>query len=94
MTVSALSDEELKTALEAHPSWVVVDGKLTHTRKLTTFHDAIDFVRGVARVAEELNHHPDIDIRWRDVKLAVCTHDAGNSITKFDLRLAERVDAL
>jgi 4a-hydroxytetrahydrobiopterin dehydratase len=94
MTVSPLTDDELSAALEQHPAWSVVDGKLTHTRKLTTFHEAINFVRAVARVAEELNHHPDIDIRWRDVKLAVCTHDAHNAITKFDLRLAERVDAL
>lgn len=94
MTVSPLTELELKEALEEHPLWAVVDGKLTTTRKLTTFREAINFVRAVARVAEELNHHPDIDIRWRDVKLAVCTHDAANQITKFDLRLAERIDAL
>jgi 4a-hydroxytetrahydrobiopterin dehydratase len=94
MTVSPLTDVELKEALEAHPLWSVIDGKLTTTRKLTTFRDAINFVRAVARVAEELNHHPDIDIRWRDVTLTCCTHDAANQITKFDLKLAEHVDAL
>ena len=94
MSLSPLTEDELKEALEGHPSWAIVDGKLTTTRKLPTFHDAINFVRQVGLVAEDLNHHPDIDIRWRDVKLAVCTHDAGNQITKFDIRLAERVDQL
>ena len=94
MTLSPLTEVELKEALEAHPKWSVVDNRLTTTRKLLTFHDAINFVRAVARIAEELNHHPDIDIRWRDVTLTCCTHDAGNQITKFDLKLAERVDAI
>jgi len=45
MPLSPLTEDELKEALEGHPLWAVVDGKLTTTRKLPSFHDAINFVR-------------------------------------------------
>jgi 4a-hydroxytetrahydrobiopterin dehydratase len=92
--VKGLEEEELAIALAELPGWAVVDGKLTTHRTLPTFLDAIAFVQQVAAVAEGLNHHPDIDIRWRTVTLAVCTHDAGDQITRFDVRLAEAIEAL
>jgi 4a-hydroxytetrahydrobiopterin dehydratase len=92
--ITPLTEEEIEAALADLPEWTVENGRLATTRKLVTFVDAIEFVREIAVVAEELNHHPDIDIRWRTVHVAVCTHDAGNHITKFDVRLAKRVDAL
>jgi 4a-hydroxytetrahydrobiopterin dehydratase len=92
--LTPLTDDELAAALAELPEWSVVDGRLTTTRKLTTFLDALAFVQQVGLIAEELNHHPDIDIRWRLVTVTVCTHDAGNAITKFDVRLARRVDAI
>lgn len=50
-------------------------------------------MQAVGRLAEEADHHPDIDIRWRTVRLALVTHDAGG-ITELDLALARAVDAL
>jgi 4a-hydroxytetrahydrobiopterin dehydratase len=44
-------------------------------------------------VAEELDHHPDLDVRYRTLRVAVVTHSAGG-VTKLDLQLARRVDAL
>ena len=58
-----------------------------------SFPGALDFVVAVGRLAEEADHHPDIDIRWRTVRLALVTHDAGG-ITELDLALARAVDAL
>jgi 4a-hydroxytetrahydrobiopterin dehydratase len=75
-------------------SWQEVDGKLTRSFTFGAFLDGIAFVQQVALVAEELDHHPDIDVRWRTVTLAVNTHDAGNAITAKDYELAARVDAL
>ena len=75
-------------------SWTVTDGKLTRSFELASFPDAIAFVGKVAEIAEEQDHHPDIDIRWRTVTLAVNTHDQGGAITDKDHRLAEAVDAL
>ena len=75
-------------------SWEVQDGKLTRTFELESFPAAIAFVRKVADLAEEQDHHPDIDIRWRTVTLAVNTHDQGGAITDKDHRLAAAVDAI
>ena len=75
-------------------SWEVRDGKLTRSFELASFPEAIAFVGKVAELAEEQDHHPDIDIRWRTVTLAVNTHDQGGAITDKDHRLAAAVDAL
>ena len=75
-------------------TWQEHDGKLTRTFELATFPDAVEFVRKVADIAEAQNHHPDIDIRWRTVTLAVNTHDQGGAITDKDHALAAAVDAL
>jgi 4a-hydroxytetrahydrobiopterin dehydratase len=70
------------------------DGKTIEKRvKLATFRDAIAFVGQVADIAEEMDHHPDIDIRWRTVILRVSTHSAGG-LTQMDTEFARRVDAL
>ena len=61
--------------------------------KLATFRDAIAFVGRVADVAEEMDHHPDIDIRRRTVVLRVSTHSA-SGLTQMDLDFGRRVDDL
>jgi 4a-hydroxytetrahydrobiopterin dehydratase len=63
------------------------------TVEAVSFPDAIELVRQVAEVAEEMDHHPDMDIRWRRVTFTLTTHDAG-SVTELDLRLARRIDEL
>ena len=75
-------------------SWEVKDGKLTKAFTFGAFLDGIAFVQQVAQAAEELDHHPDIDVRWTTVTLAVNTHDQGGAITAKDHELAARVDAL
>ncbi len=55
------------------------------------FADAIVFVVRVGFLAEAVDHHPDIDIRWRTVRLALSTHDAGG-LTTLDFDLAARID--
>lgn len=94
MSRAPLSHEEIQRALTDLPGWEVEHGRLTTTRELASFPDAIAFVGQVAEIAEDLDHHPDIDIRWRTVRLAVCTHDQGNQITHRDVDLARAVDAL
>jgi 4a-hydroxytetrahydrobiopterin dehydratase len=54
---------------------------------------AIDLVQKVAIAAEEMDHHPDIDIRWRTVSFVLSTHSAG-AITDLDYELAAKIDAL
>jgi 4a-hydroxytetrahydrobiopterin dehydratase len=94
MRDAPLTESELTSALTEIPDWNVEAGKLATHRELPTFLAAIGFVQQVAVIAEALDHHPDIDIRWRTVTLAVTTHDAGNAITARDVELARRVDAI
>jgi 4a-hydroxytetrahydrobiopterin dehydratase len=61
------------------------------TRK--DFRDALAFVNQVGELAEEANHHPDIDIRWNTVVLHLSTHSAGG-VTDKDHALAARIDGL
>lgn len=57
------------------------------------FARAMGFVQSVALLAEKMNHHPDIDIRWNKVTLALSTHSAGG-LTKKDFALAEQINML
>jgi 4a-hydroxytetrahydrobiopterin dehydratase len=75
------------------PAWELVDGTLVKRVACPSFPAALDFVVAVGRLAEEADHHPDIDIRWRTVTLVLVTHDAGG-LTELDLSLARAVDAL
>lgn len=93
MRRDVLSAAELAAVLPGIPRWRVADGRLRRTVTCPTFRDAIELVRRVADIAEELDHHPDIDIRWRTVHLALWTHDRGG-ITEFDVEEARRIDRL
>lgn len=94
MSRTPLTAEQIHGALTDLPGWEMEHGQLTTTRTLPSFLEAIAFVGHVANVAENLDHHPDIDIRWRTVRLAVCTHDQGNQVTGRDVDLARAIDAL
>ncbi len=85
-----LTAPELTTALERLPHWTIAAGKLTREWTFATFTDAIRFVNQVAELAELLDHHPDIDIRYKHVQLSLISYDA-DGLTRRDLRFAERI---
>ncbi len=88
-----LPDAVIDDWVATHPGWERVGGDtLRRSVEAESFLDGIDLVRRVADVAEERDHHPDIDIRWRTVTFALSTHSAGG-ITTADLHLAEAIDA-
>ncbi len=74
------------------PAWTLVGGRLCRTVECATFRDALTLVAEVGELAEAADHHPDIDLRYRRVTLALLTHDAGG-ITTLDLALARDIDA-
>ena len=83
-------DSEL---VEQSLHWTRDGDVLVTTVKLHDFAAALAFVNAVGSAAEAANHHPDIDIRWNTVRLALTTHDSGG-ITLLDLALARVVDRL
>lgn len=86
----ALSPAEITTRLSSLPAWQVKNGELTRTFEFKDFRAALGFVNRVGELAEEAGHHPDIDIRYNKVRLALVTHDEGG-ITAKDFDLAARV---
>lgn len=80
-------------ALRPLPAWSGDAGAITRTAELPSFPAAITVVDQVAAVAEQLNHHPDIDIRWRTLTFRCSTHSAGG-VTDMDVTLAKRIDAI
>jgi len=89
-----LDDTELAAALADLPDWTGDSSALARNAALPTFPAAIAVVDKVAVVAEELNHHPDIDIRWRTLSFRLSSHDSGNRVTKRDVELAHRIEAI
>jgi len=73
--------------------WTREGDVLVTTATLHDFAAALAFVNAVGAAAEAANHHPDIDIRWNTVRLALTTHDSGG-ITLLDLALAGAVDRM
>lgn len=73
--------------------WSIDGETLRRTFVFGDFTEAMGFVTRVAIQAEKANHHPDIDIRWNEVTLALTTHDAGG-LTDKDVALAEKIDRL
>lgn len=86
-----LSDIEIQRELGALPGWSRRGNALTKTFECPDFLAAIAFVNRVADVAEPMNHHPDIDIRYTRVTCHLSTHSAGG-ITRMDVQLAKAID--
>jgi 4a-hydroxytetrahydrobiopterin dehydratase len=88
-----LSPDAVAAALADLPAWSGDEGGIERTAQLGSFRTAVDTIVAIADVAEEMDHHPDIDLRWRTLRIAVVTHSAGG-VTELDLELARRVDVL
>jgi 4a-hydroxytetrahydrobiopterin dehydratase len=89
----ALHTKQIKLHLQAVPNWSKRAQTISRTFKFEGFLKGIDFVNQVARKAQKMNHHPDIDIRFDKVKLTLTTHDEGG-ITEKDFTLAKQCDGV
>jgi len=88
-----LSDDEIRSGLAGLAGWARSDDEIQKTYELASFPDAIAFVTRVGFLAEKANHHPDLDIRWRKVRVVLSTHDEGG-ITGRDLALAGEIESV
>ena len=88
-----MSEAEVDRALTGLDGWRRTDTGLRRTIESETFPAAIALVQRVAQVAEHLDHHPDIDIRWRRVTFTCVTHSA-DGITELDVDLAREISEL
>ncbi len=84
------SEQERAEFMASYPDWDLHGETLSRTFTLADFGEAMGFVTRVALAAEQADHHPDIDIRWNRVTLALTTHSAG-ALTSKDTDLAARI---
>jgi 4a-hydroxytetrahydrobiopterin dehydratase len=89
--MAALTTKQVSLHLKTVPNWSKRARAILRTFKFEGFLKGIDFVNRIARKAQKLNHHPDIDIRFDKVTLKLTTHDEGG-ITEKDFSLARQCD--
>jgi len=85
--------EEAQRRVASLPEWRIESGELTRIFIFSDFAAALGFVNRVGAAAEAAGHHPDIDIRYNKVRLALISHDAGG-LTEKDFDLAGKADSL
>jgi 4a-hydroxytetrahydrobiopterin dehydratase len=88
-----LSEAQVVLALTSLPEWTRTGDVIARTFAFKDFLAAMEFTNAVASLAEQAQHHPDIDVRWNKVTLALTTHSAGG-LTEKDFALARQCDAL
>jgi len=88
-----LSDAEVTSQQRSLDSWDVQGGELVRTFSFPDFRGSLAFVNQVGELAEAAGHHPDIDIRYNRVRLALVTHDAGG-LTANDFTMARNINGL
>ncbi len=86
-----LNDESIDGWLKGRKGWRRSEKSLIKSFDFPSFRDAIVFVNRVAGIADDMDHHPDIDVRYSTVLISLMTHSAGG-LTDKDLKLAEKVD--
>jgi 4a-hydroxytetrahydrobiopterin dehydratase len=94
MDRAVLTTDEIVDRLRTlDPGWSGTSAELSRTVEFPSFRTAIDFLDLMAPIAERMDHHPDVALSWRTVRLTLTTHSSGG-VTRADLALAAELDAV
>ena len=88
-----LNTDDIKDWMKKLPEWDLEKNHIERTFEFDDFSQAMEFVNGVAEIAEEDEHHPEIDIRYNKVRPKLSTHSEGG-LTDLDFQVAEKIDTL
>ena len=91
--MSVLTPEMVQQGLRSLPLWKLEGKEIVRHYQFPDFVAAMLFVNQVAAKAENAGHHPDIDIRYNKVRLALISHDQGG-LTQRDMKMARALDSL
>jgi 4a-hydroxytetrahydrobiopterin dehydratase len=91
--MARLSDEEVEERLDAVEGWEREGAAIVKEFDNGDFKGSVEFVNRLTPEAEEMNHHPDLEISWKTVTVTITTHSEGG-LTEGDFELARRIDAL
>jgi 4a-hydroxytetrahydrobiopterin dehydratase len=89
--MAVLTDSQVQQEIGKLPGWQIKDKAIQRTFEFPDFKAAMNFVNKVAEAAEQANHHPDIDIRYNKVTMALISHDSGG-VTERDVRMAGKIN--
>jgi len=89
--MALLSDADVQSALAGLPGWAREGDEIVKSYERASFPDAVAFVVRIGFLAEKADHHPDLDIRWRTVRVALTSHDAGG-LTERDTTMARSIE--
>ncbi len=91
--MSRLSDEQITEGLSELDGWQREGEAIQRVFELDDFKGSVDFVNRLTPEAEEMNHHPDLEISWNKVTVTISTHSEGG-LTENDFVLARRISGL
>jgi 4a-hydroxytetrahydrobiopterin dehydratase len=91
--MAVLTDPEIQQALTSLNGWQRNGTAIQRVLRFADFKQAMQFVNKIADAAEQANHHPDIDIRYNTVTMALVSHDSGG-VTQRDVRMAETINKI
>jgi 4a-hydroxytetrahydrobiopterin dehydratase len=91
--MAPLGDSEVEARLTEHPGWERSGNAIRKSFERGDFVGSVNFVRSLVEPAEEMNHHPDLEISWDTVTVSLSTHSDGG-VTEADFELAAKIDAL
>jgi 4a-hydroxytetrahydrobiopterin dehydratase len=89
----AIDPNQCVNLLESLEGWEIVNGELVKVFSFGSYLEGLDFARKCGELAEEMNHHPDLLIQWRKVRVSIVTHSAGG-LTGLDFDYAGKVEEL
>jgi 4a-hydroxytetrahydrobiopterin dehydratase len=91
--MARLSDEEIEERLSERGGWERVGDAIRREFTCDDFKGSVDFVNRLTPEAEEMSHHPDLEISWNTVTVTITTHSEGG-LTDNDFQLARRIEAV
>ena len=91
--MARLDDQQIAEKLGGLDGWERTGDAMSKRFELDDFKGSVDFVNRLTPEAEDMNHHPDLDISWNKVTVTVTTHSEGG-LTDNDFELAKRIDSL
>ena len=91
--MTLLGDDEVEARLAGLEGWKRRGDAIAKTFEHEDFVGSVDFVDRIVGPAEEMGHHPDLEISWNEVTVSISTHSEGG-LTENDFELAERIDGL
>ncbi|MCA0360830.1 MAG: 4a-hydroxytetrahydrobiopterin dehydratase [Armatimonadetes bacterium] len=94
LSYDKLSPSAVEEALSTAPGWSLDGPALVRDFSFESYKDGLVFGAAVGYVADALNHHPDLHIGYKKVRVSMVTHDAGGGLTSYDFELARRINGL